>query len=68
MFPGVPSEGTMLIEDPVAFSKIAQRIKDAIDSQERPVSATHDYLFLVLGCPPMCPEPGFIEFVSSNPL
>jgi hypothetical protein len=68
MVPGAPSEGTMLIEDPVAFSEIAQRIKDAIDSQVGLASATHDYLFLVPGCPPMRPEPGFIEFMSSNPL
>jgi hypothetical protein len=36
-----------------------------MDSQEGPISATHDYLFLVPGCPPMRPELGFIKFVSS---
>jgi hypothetical protein len=29
MVPGVPSEGTVLTEDPIAFSEITQCIKDA---------------------------------------
>lgn len=38
MTPGAPSKGTVLTGAPITFSKIAQCIKDAMDSQEGPVA------------------------------
>lgn len=61
MDPHAPLGGTVLFEKPIASTEVAQRIKDTMDSQEW---GSYDPLFPVPECPPMCPELGFIEFVS----
>jgi hypothetical protein len=66
MVPGASLEGTVLTEAPIAFSEIAQHIKDMMYSQEGSMGATLDYSFLVPGCPPMLLKPSFVEFVSSH--
>jgi hypothetical protein len=37
-----------------------------MESVKDPMGAMLDYVFRVPGCPPMWPESGFIEFVSTH--
>ena len=45
-------------------SKVAQRIKEAMEPSKDTAGVVLDFVFLVPGNPPMRLEPGFIDFVS----
>ena len=64
MMPGMSFEGTMLVDKALPFSEVAQRIKEAMEPTKDSIGAILDFVYLVLGHPPMRPEPGFVEFVS----
>lgn len=61
MDPHAPLGGTVLSKEPITSTEVAERIKDAMDSQQW---AGYDFQFPVPGCPSMRPKSGFIEFVS----
>ena len=44
---------------------MAQRIKEAMEPSKDTADVILDFVYLVPGHPPMWPEPGFIDFVSS---
>ena len=64
MVPGESFEGTVLIDEALAPSEVAQRIKEAMEPSKDTTGSTLENVYPVLGHPPMRPEPGFFEFVS----
>ena len=64
MVPEASFEGTALIDEVLPPSKVAQRIKEAMEPIKDSVGAILDFVYLVPGHPPMRPEPGFVDFVS----
>ena len=68
MVPGVSFEGTMLVDEALPPSEVAQRIKEAMEPLKDTTGATLDHVYPVPGHPPMRPEPGFLEFVSFFPV
>ena len=65
MVPEASFEGTVLVEEALPYSKVAQRIKEAMEPTKDSAGTILDFVYLVPGHPPMQPEPGFIDFVSS---
>ena len=65
MVPGASFEGMVLSNKVLPPSKVAQNIKEAMEPSKDNTSAILDFMYLVSGHPPMRPEPGFIDFVSS---
>ena len=65
MVPGASLDGTALTEGALSPSKVAQRIKEAMEPSWDDTGAILDFVYLVPGHPPMWPEPGYIDFVSS---
>ena len=65
MAPRASIEGTTLAEEALPPSEVVQRIKEAMEPSKDNASAILDFVYPVLGHPPMRPEPGFIDFVSS---
>ena len=57
-------DGTTLAEGVFSPSEVAQRIKEAMEPPWDDTGAVLDFVYLVLGHPPMRPEPGYIIFVS----
>ena len=55
MVPGVPFEGTVLIDEALPPSKVAQRIKEAMEPSKDTAGATLDHVYPVPGHPPMPP-------------
>ena len=64
MAPGVSLDGTALAEGALNPSKVAQRIKEAMEPPWDDTSAVLDFVYLVPGHPPMRLELGYIIFVS----
>ena len=64
MVSGASFEGTVLVDDALPPSEVAQRIKEAMESSKDTTGAALDHVYPVLGHPPMRPEPGFFDFVS----
>ena len=56
--------GTTLAEGALSPSKVAQRIKEAMEPSKDTAGVVLDFVFPVPGNPPMRPVPGFIDFVS----
>ena len=65
MAPGATLDGTTLAEGALSPSEVAQRIKEAMEPSKDDTSVVLDFMYLVLGHPPMRPEPGYIDFISS---
>ena len=65
MAPRVALDGMALAEGALSPSKVAQRIKEAMEPSWGDAGATLDFVYPVPGHPPMRPEPGYIDFVSS---
>ena len=57
-------DGTALVEGALPNSKITQRIKEAMELSWDDMGAPLDFVYPVLGHPPIRPEPGHIIFVS----
>ena len=57
-------EGTVLVDEALPFSEVAQRIKEATEPTKDSTGDVLDIVYPVPGHPPMRPEPGFFEFVS----
>ena len=57
-------EGTTLADDALPPSKVAQRIKEAMEPTKDSVGSILDFVYPVLGHPPMWLKPRFIDFVS----
>ena len=64
MAPKASFDGMALAEDALSPSKVAQRIKEAMEPSWDNVGAPLDFVYLVPGHPPMRPEPGYIVLVS----
>ena len=64
MVPEASFEGTMLVDEALPFSEVAQRIKEAMEPMKDSAGAILDFVYPVPGHPPMRPEPGFVDFVS----
>jgi hypothetical protein len=64
MVPVAPLEGTVLVEGPLANSKIAQRLKEVMDSPKDSSGAIIKFVYPVPRHLPMRPEPSFIGFIS----
>ena len=64
MAPGASFEGTVLVDEALPPSEVAQRIKEAMEPSKDTAGVVLDFVFPVLGHPSMRPEPGFIDFVS----
>ena len=58
-------EGTTLVDEALPPTEVAQRIKEAMEPSKDTDGVVLDFMYPVLGHPPMRPEPGFIDFVSS---
>ena len=65
MGPGASLEGTALVDEALPPSKVAQRIKEVMEPSKDNVGVVLDFVYPVPGHPPMRPELGFINFVSS---
>ena len=64
MAPGASFGGTALVDEALPPSEVAQRIKEAMEPSKDTAGVILDYVYPVLGHPPMRPELGFIDFVS----
>ena len=64
MVPEASFEGTALADEALPPSKVAQRIKEAMEPTKDSIGTVLDFVYPVLGHPPMRPEPGFVDFVS----
>ena len=65
MVPRVSFEGTVLVNEALPPSEVAQRIKEVMEPLKDNTGVVLDFMYPVLGHPPMRLEPGFIDFVSS---
>ena len=65
MMPGMSFEGTVLVDEALPYSEVAQHIKEATEPTKDSAGRVLDIVYPVPGLPPMRPEPGFLEFVSS---
>ena len=65
MVPGASHEGLVLVDEALPPSEVAQRIKEAMEPSNDTTGVILDFVFPVPGHPPMRPEPGFIDFISS---
>ena len=64
MVPEASFEGTVLVDEALPYSEVAQRIKEAMEPTKDSAGAVLDFVYPVPGHPPMRPEPGFVDFVS----
>ena len=64
MVPGVPLEGTVLVDEALPPSEVAQRIKEAMEPSKDNAGVVLDFVYPVPGHPPVRPKSGFIDFVS----
>ena len=62
--PGMSFEGTVLVDEVLPFSEVAQRIKETTEPTKDSTGGVLNIVYPVPGHPPMRPEPGFFEFVS----
>ena len=63
----VSLEGTVLAEGALSPSEVVQRIKEAMEPSQDNIGAIFDFVYPVSGHPPMQPESGYIDFISSFP-
>ena len=68
MMPGMSFEGTVLVDEALPYSEVAQRVKEATEPTKDSAGMVLDIVYPVPRHPPMRPEPGFFEFVSPLPL
>ena len=61
---GALFEGTVLSDEALPPSEVAQRIKEAMEPLKNTTGVILDFVFPVPGHPPMQPKLGFINFVS----
>ena len=59
MVPGESFEGTVLVDEALAPSEVAQRIKEAMELPKDTTGSTLEHVYPVPGHPPMRPEPRF---------
>ena len=64
MAPEASFDGTMLAEGALPHSKVAQRIKEAMEPLRDDAGAPLDFVYPVPRHPPIRPEPGHVVFVS----
>ena len=64
MMPGISFEGTVLVDEALPFSEVAQCIKEATEPTKDSKGDVLDIVYLVPRHPAMRPKPGFFEFVS----
>ena len=64
MMPVMSFEGTVLVDEALPFSEVAQCIKEAMEPTKDSAGGVLDIVYPVPGHPPMRPELGFFEFVS----
>ena len=64
MVPGESFEGTVLVDEALAPSEVAQHIKEAMEPLKDTPGSALEHVYPVPGHPPMRPEPEFFEFVS----
>ena len=57
MMPGISLEGTVLVDEALPYSEVAQRIMEATEPTKDSVGRVLDIVYLVPGHPPMRPEP-----------
>ena len=65
MAPRASLVGTVLAEEALPPSEVAQRIKEAMEPLKDGAGAALDFVYPVPGHPLMRPEPGYIDFISS---
>ena len=65
MAPRASLEGTTLTDGALPPTKVAQRIKEAMEPSKDTDGVVLDFVYPVPRHPPMRLEPGFIDFVSS---
>ena len=61
---GESFEGTVLVDEALAPSEVAQRIKEAMELPKDTTGSILEHVYPVPGHPPMWLEPGFLEFVN----
>ena len=59
MVPGASFEGTVLVDEALPPSEVAQRIKEAMEPLKDSTDIILDHVYPVPGHPPMQPELGF---------
>lgn len=59
------SDGSQLSALLPSDVEIDHWLTEAMEVYKDVGGAVVPYVFLILGCPPMCPKMGFVEFVSS---
>ena len=64
MAPGASLDGTALAEGALSPSKVAQRIKEAMEPLRDDTGAILEFVYPVPGHLLMWPEPGYIVFFS----
>ena len=64
MVPGASFERTVLVDEALPPSEVAQRIKEAMEPMKDSAGGVLDIVYPVPRHPPMRLEPGFFEFVS----
>jgi len=64
MVPEASFEGTVLVDEALPPSKVAHRIKEAMEPTKDSVGAIFVFVYPAPGHPPMRPKPGFVDFVS----
>ena len=64
MVPEASFEGTVLVDEVLPYSEVAQCVKEAMEPTKDSCGAILDFVYPVPRHPPMRPEPGFFEFIS----
>ena len=64
MAPEASFDGTALVEGTLPNSKITQCIKEVMEPRWDDTGVAFDFIYPVLGHPPMWPELGYVVFVS----
>ena len=65
MAPGASHDGMALADEALPPSEVVQRIKEAMEPSKDNAGVVLDFVYQVPGHPPMRPDPGYIDFVSS---
>ena len=64
MVPGASFKRTVLSDEALPPSKVAEIIKEVMEPMKDSRGAVLDFVYLVLGHPPMRLEPGFVDFIT----
>ena len=62
--PRASLNGSTLADEALPPSEVAQRIKEMMEPSKDDVDVVLDFVYPVVGYPPMHLEPGYIDFVS----